>query len=231
MPDVFTSQETKDSAQEDTGTAMNMPAVQAEKIENEEQRRAMPHHTHNPLAAYSYYPDPDKLHFESKEDEEEIILFLRQHPIVNLKWIIISIFMILAPSVLTFFPLLSFMPPNFQVVAVLIWYLLTTAYVLENFLDWFFDIDIVTSERIVDFDFSNLTYKKVSDADLDKIQDVTYATGGVLRTLLNYGDVLVQTAAEVSEFDFLAVPSPDKVTKIINELKLKKERERDHSGI
>ena len=42
--------------------------------------------------------------------------------------------------------------------------------------------------------------------------------GGVARTIFNYGDVFIQTAAEVSEFDFLAVPNPDKVAKIIEDL-------------
>jgi hypothetical protein len=220
MPDIFTSQETKENISTDG------LVVDPEKIKNEEQRRVIPHHTHNPLTAFSVYPDPDKVRFENENDKEQIILFLRQHPIVNLKWIFITILLILAPTLLPFFPVLIFLPGNFQLVAILIWYLLTTAFVIENFLDWFFNIYIVTTERIVDIDFSNLTYKHVSYADIDNVQDVSCVTGGVIRTFFSYGNVFIQTAAEVSEFDFLAVPNPDNVVKIITDYQLKREAER-----
>ncbi len=36
--------------------------------------------------------------------------------------------------------------------------------------------------------------------------------------LFNFGDVFIQTASEVSEFDFLAVPNPEKVVKILDDL-------------
>ena len=90
---------------------------------------------------------------------------------------------------------------------------------------WFFNVYIVTTERVVDVDFYNLIYKKVSDADLIKIQDVSYNQGGVLRTLLNYGDVNIQTAGEVTNFDFEAVPQPDRVAKILQDLRQDEEQE------
>ena len=134
--------------------------------------------------------------------------------------------MIIAPIVLSIFPLLTFLPQEFQLIAVLGWYLITTAFLLENFLTWFFNVNIITDERIIDIDFFNLIYKQVSDTNIDKIQDVTYTMGGVARTLFNYGDVFVQTAAEVPNFDFLAVPNPDKVAKILQDLRIEEEIEK-----
>ncbi len=64
-----------------------------------------------------------------------------------------------------------------------------------------------------------------ADANLDKIEDVTYKMGGVIRTLFNYGDVLIQTAAEVTNFDFLAVPYPDKVVKVLQDLRMEEQQE------
>ena len=88
-------------------------------------------------------------------------------------------------------------------------------------MDWYFNVYFVTTKRIIDVDFYNLIDKRVSDAEIDKIQDVSYTTGGVIRTMFNYGDVFIQTAAEVSEFDFMAVPRPEKGAKIIDDLKMK----------
>jgi uncharacterized membrane protein YdbT with pleckstrin-like domain len=166
---------------------------------------------------------PFRLIFETQEEEEKVVLFLRQHPIVNLSWGILAVLMVLAPLVLGYFPFLSFLPGNFQLVAILIWYLITSAFVLEKFLSWYFNIYIVTNKRVVDIDFYNLVYKEVSDADIDKVQDVTYTMGGVVRTLFNYGDVLIQTAAEKTEFEFEAVSNPDEVAKTIQSLGNKEE--------
>jgi cell division protein FtsL len=125
--------------------------------------------------------------------------------------------------VLPSFPIIAFLPENFQAVAVIFWYLITFAFILESFLVWFFNASIVTNRRIVDIDFHNLIYKEVSDTEHDQIQDVTYKMGGAVRTIFNYGDVYVQTASEVPNFEFLAVPKPDEVAKLLQEL-------REHHG-
>jgi hypothetical protein len=96
-------------------------------------------------------------------------------------------------------------------------------YVLESFLGWYFNVYFVTNLRVIDVDFYNLVYKQVSDANIDKIQDVSYNMGGVARTVFNFGNVFIQTAAKVEEFDFLAVPNPDKVAKIIEDMITKDE--------
>lgn len=187
-------------------------------------RHKAPGHSHNPLAAYCYLPD--KVNFETQENEEKVILLLRQHPITLLPKLAIAILLILAPSILSVFPILDFLPSNFQLISVLGWYLITTAFVLESFLTWFFNVYLVTDERIIDIDFYNLIYKEVSDANIDKIQDVTYKMGGVVRTVFNYGDILIQTASEVPNFEFLAVPMPDKVARVLQDLRIEEEQEK-----
>ena len=181
-------------------------------------------HSHNPLTAYCYLPD--KVNFETRESEEKVVLLLRQHPITLVPKALMAVLMILAPSILSVFPILSFLPANFQLIVVLGWYLITTALILESFLTWFYNVYLVTDERIVDIDFYNLIYKEVSDANIDKIQDVTYKMGGVVRTVFNYGDILIQTASEVPNFEFLAVPRPDKVATVLQDLRIEEEQEK-----
>lgn len=170
----------------------------------------------------AFWPYPERVNFETKEKDEKVILLLRQHPIVNLGWILMAILMLLAPAAIRMLGVLSSLPSGFQLIIFLAWYLITSAFIMESFLDWFFNVYIVTNLRIVDIDFVNLIYKEVSDANIDKIQDVTYNMGGVGRAVFNYGDVIIQTAAEVQEFDFAAVPNPAKVAKIIEDLMVKK---------
>jgi uncharacterized membrane protein YdbT with pleckstrin-like domain len=207
MPDVFVSQP---------------PDTKSEPIV-EKPAEQTPNPEEGLLASFNYYPT--KVNFETQEDNEQIVLLLRQHPIVNVRWIVVTILGIFAPIILNYFPLLASLPKNYQFMVVLGWYLLVTSYALQGFLYWFFNVYIVTTERVVDVDFYNLIYKKVSDADLGKIQDVSYNQGGVLRTLLNYGDVNVQTAGELPNFDFEAVPHPDRVAKILQDLRQEEEQE------
>jgi len=181
-------------------------------------------HTHNPLSAYFYFPDGIK--FSQKDAEEKIVLFLRRHPITNLGWILIAVLMLLAPEVLKYFPILSFLPDRFQFVAALLWYAVTVAFILENFLDWFFNVCIVTDERVFDVDFINLIYREISEANIDHIQDVTVMMGGVIRTIFDYGDVYIQTAGEVPRIEYQSIPHPDKVAKILRELRVEEEQEK-----
>jgi hypothetical protein len=64
-----------------------------------------------------------------------------------------------------------------------------------------------------------LTTKKVSDADIDKIQDVSFTNAGALGAIFNYGDVLVQTAAEIVEFVFERVPNPAGIANVLQRLR------------
>jgi uncharacterized membrane protein YdbT with pleckstrin-like domain len=207
MPDVFVSEQKN---------------LKAKKVAKEVHSHQF--HSHSPLASYCYFPS--NIRFVAKDSNERIVLFLRRHPITNLGWILISILMFSAPMVLSSFPLLSFLPENFQFVAVLGWYMISIAFAFESFLNWFFSVYIVTDERIFDVDFINLIYREISEANIDQIQDVTTRMGGVIRTMFNYGDVYIQTASEIPRIEFEAVPHPDQVAKILRELRVEEEQEK-----
>lgn len=177
----------------------------------------------NPLGSIMFCPE--NLKFETMDKDEKVVLFLRKHWITNIPWIFITLVMFITPIFVSPLSLFDSIPDNFMFVFILIWYLISTAYFLESFLTWFFNVYLVTDERIVDIDFYNLIYKEVSDANIDKIQDVTYNMGGVIRTLFNYGDIMVQTASEVPNFEFVAVPKPDKVAKVLQDLRIEEQQE------
>jgi membrane protein YdbS with pleckstrin-like domain len=166
----------------------------------------------------SFVSFPSKVCFETQDDEEQVILFLRQHPIVNLPWIFISILMLTLPSVFIFFPPYASLPANFQFVVTMGWYMFVFGYTLAKFMGWFFNIYILTDERVVDVDFQNIFFRKISTAKTEEIQDVNIQSSGSFETFFGYGSVFIQTAAEVSQFEFISVPNPDRVGKIINQL-------------
>lgn len=220
MPDVFLAGKKAEASAREIKTG-RIPKVL--KKEESVPFRLRKHVKRGIFSSYSFLPS--NIDFETREDEEKVVLLLRKHPITNISWIAISVVMLFAPGILGQFPLLSFLPDRYQFIAVLGWYLITMAYILENFLGWFYNVNILTDERIVDIDFYNMIYKEVSDANLDRIEDVTYRVGGAIRTVFNYGDVLVQTAGEVPNFEFSAVPKPADVAKILQDLRMEERQE------
>jgi membrane protein YdbS with pleckstrin-like domain len=174
----------------------------------------------------SYATFPAKVCFETQDEEETVILFLRQHPIVMIKSAIIAVFLLTIPSIFVFFPPYLSLPGTYQIIVTLGWYLFVLGYALAKFMGWFYNIYIVTDERVVDVDFVNVLFRKVSIAKIEEIQDVNITASGALETFFGYGSVFIQTAAEVPEFDFLAVPKPDQVGKILNQLIDQEEQEK-----
>lgn len=173
----------------------------------------------------AFLKNPEHVFFESQDDHEKILYLLRRHAITNVGWIFGAILMFVAPLVLMLlsinysFDVSSIFPFKYQYIFVLIWYLITVVFALESFLDWYFNVYIVTDKRIVDIDFWGLLYKNVSEATYANIEDVTYSTGGVLQTMFNFGSITIQTAAEQREFEFDGVPNPaevyDKITDLV----------------
>ncbi len=163
------------------------------------------------------------MRFETQEAEEEVVLFLRQHIIVNVPWVIIAGILLAAPTFI--FPIIFVLlhlpltiPAGYLVIGTLFWYLMTFGFILANFIGWFFNIYIVTNERVVDIDFLYLLYKQFSEAELSKIQDISYTTGGILATIFNYGNVNIETAGEVPNLLFEKIPHPEQVVQTIRSL-------------
>ncbi len=174
-----------------------------------------------PFTSFAVHPEGIK--FETQESDEEVVLFLRQHLVMLAPTALLGIVMLLAPPVLLpfFFRFLELpfvVPGTYVVVGTVLWYVMTFGVVLAQFLHWFFNIYVVTNERLVDIDFVNLLYKEFSEARLEKIQDVSFTSRGLLAATFNFGNVKVQTAGEQPNFTFDAVPDPDEVVRTISEL-------------
>lgn len=166
---------------------------------------------------------PLGLTFQHQEKDEEIILFLRQHLITNIPWIIISALLLLAPLVfIPFLEVMQIFPFELSgatiIVLLLFYYLIIFAYGFISFLGWFYNIGLVTDKRVIDLDYDSIVRVHVSATKVLQIQDVSYTQSGFLRTLFNYGDVRVQTAGQHPDFEFLRIPNPSKATFIIQKM-------------
>ena len=161
---------------------------------------------------------PSRIRYEAQEKDEKIVLFLRRHFFTNVGWIVATFCLALVPIFAFSFFSFDFIPLSYRFLGVLGWYMVVFAYAFERFLSWFFNVNIVTDQRIIDVNFPSILYKDISECKIDNIEDISSKTGGFIRSFLNYGDVLIQTAGTLPELTFEAIPFPDKAAEIISDL-------------
>ena len=87
------------------------------------------------------------------------------------------------------------------------------------FIDWtkyYLDVWYVTEKRIIAVDQKSVFHRGMSNLRFDKIQDITVEVHGFIPTLLDFGNVKVQTAGQDSmDFYIKAVKHPQEIRKVI----------------
>lgn len=173
----------------------------------------------------SFCQNPTDVHFQTQKPHETIILFLRSHFITNISWIIFTVILICLPLTITLFLSLfklgflsSLIAARFTVIYVLFYYLMVFSYVFISFLHWFYNVFIVTSQRVVDIDYSDIVVHNIAITSLSHVQDVNYTQSGFIPTFFNYGNLFVQTAGDERNFEAFSIPKPREATHIIGDL-------------
>lgn len=171
----------------------------------------------------NFIEKPLDVRFSDQHDHEKILLVLRRHWITNVGWIVISLLLLVVPVfALSIVDLINFIPMTIPTLLILtgvaFWYLGTFGFILMNFLFWFYNVGIVTTDRIIDVDFVHLLYSEITATTIPKIEDVTNKRGGFLSVFFDYGNVFVQTAGTDANIEFMGIPNPTKVVRIISQL-------------
>lgn len=167
--------------------------------------------------------NPTNLFFAGQDPDEEIVLLVRAHPITNLYWIVPAILIFLIPFVVPIifsrlgFNILSRLSEAYLMALLVINYLLVLVIVFEGFLYWYFNVNILTNERLINTAFNNLLSNNQDVAMLDDIQEVTPSRMGLLALIFDLGNVEVQTAGAKVGIEMLKIPSPYEVADLVLE--------------
>lgn len=183
-------------------------------------------------------------------EQEQIVVFSRRHWIVLAAQIAITFFLALLilglAWLLANLEALTFSGFTLQTSSLqvfgdfaqlpgLVWFgaglvlLIVWLQFMVAFTDYFLDVWIVTSDRVIDIEQRGLFNREFSEFRLERVQDVTVEVAGIIPTLLHYGDVHIQTAGEEREFIFRQVPYPHRIkdkTLQAYERKLKQDQSR-----
>ncbi len=155
---------------------------------------------------------------------EHVILEVRKHWFVFLSQVVFYVIAGVAPLFL-YAGIVKLIPGLLPYVSrthslpTLLYYLWLLMVWISFFVQWtkyYLQVWYVTEKRIIDVDQKGLFSRTVSNLRFDKIQDITIEVHGFVATLLNIGDIKVQTAAEDStDFFMKMAASPDKVRSFI----------------
>jgi uncharacterized membrane protein YdbT with pleckstrin-like domain len=138
--------------------------------------------------------------------DEQLLFETRKHWLSLLTTILISLLIIL----LTVFIFIKFEKTS-------AWYLSAPAFAVIYFLlkyyMWKYDLWAVTNYRVIDecgvFSISS------KESPIDKINNVSYHQS-ILGRIFNYGDVVVQTAAEMGETNYMNLSNPKKLKEALS---------------
>lgn len=177
----------------------------------------------NPFNAFA--AKPISTHFATQEAEEQLVLLLRRHPITQVGWILLAIVAAIIPMFIDIGGFFSFLPPEFAIAINFLWYIGVLVFIFQSFLSWYYNVFIITDERVVDVDFVSMLYRNISSAKIGNIEDVTATASGALHTVFDYGTVTIQTAGAKPEIEFEDVPRPNSIVELFNELLAEEELE------
>ncbi|MBI2628309.1 MAG: PH domain-containing protein [Candidatus Niyogibacteria bacterium] len=149
--------------------------------------------------------------------EEKIILSIHRHWLVIAgKMTVIAVMLLIAVIILT--AAINYLP-EYIVLAMFILTVYVLIILLVAFIFWvnfYLDMWIVTSERIIDIEQKKLFQRKISEFMLSRVQDVTVEIPNFLATVFKFGNITVQTAGAQS-FIIKDIPYPEQVKNIILE--------------
>lgn len=214
MPDIFVSTKQNESLYKSEDKPEEKPSTYLHDLNSEKK------HKIKLLTSYCIRPE---IFFSNLNDNEEILLFLRRHFITNVPWIVQGALLMLLPVLIGIFLTAlglrtSQIPASLSFFSLLFYYLLVFEFFFLNFVNWFYNISLVTNQRVIDIDFRVLFSKHIAATKIVQIEDVSLSEVGLIRSIFDYGDVRIQTAGTAERFEFLAVPHPEDVVHIIGDL-------------
>ena len=128
--------------------------------------------------------------FNGQRPEEGVEEIVKNHPLV-LFWPLIKVVVLVAIpiAVLIFWGAST----AFSITA-FVCVILAIAVFSKAFYVFTSSMLIVTTQRIIYLDQQNFFKRKIIETNLDKIQDVTSDTQGMIKTMFDFGDVIIRTA-------------------------------------
>lgn len=163
--------------------------------------------------------------FPGQRPEEKVQIVIRRHEIILLPAVISVAMLAIFPQIFYMLIAPSMMPFLLEAPYRDIFFLATTVYYgflwIGSFVAWsdyYLDIWILTDQRIIDVEQKGFFHRVVSEVDLKRVQDISSSVTGLIPSFFGFGNIMIQTAAEMNKFTMENIPHPVTIRRQITEL-------------
>lgn len=183
---------------------------------------APPYKKVSPLVTLASYPF--NIHVHGKNEDEIILLFIREHKVT-------LFFDILLYSIVLFVPYFirislellnkyllgntisfgNFFQSTFWIAGNVLWLAYALRGYFNIFFRWFYNINILTNNRLMDVDFIGIFSVRIEETSITSIEDVKDHQKGIIQSVFNMGDIEIFTASGKTTFSLNNVPKAYKV--------------------
>jgi len=146
----------------------------------------------------------EKYEFENQRNDEEVLFVRRRHPWVLFK----AALMVLLILIIILVVFLIWGVSKVSVIVLIAGLVYIIFFLLGRFFVYNNDIYILTNQRIINIDQGGFFTRRVSETELENIQNVTYEIKGPVKSFLNFGDIMVQTAGNAPGLTLKNVENP-----------------------
>ena len=158
---------------------------------------------------------PKGINFHGMEKGETVILVIRSHWIVYLFQVLLAFLVLILPLILGIV-----LPEIFKNTVIFLALMITAIMIcasilISAFLKWYYNVSIITDQRVTDLDFPNIMSHSMSETQLEHIEDVTHKQLGMLGSFFDVGSVYIQTAGTSQNIESLNIPRPRDVQDIL----------------
>jgi hypothetical protein len=159
--------------------------------------------------------------FPGQQDDEEIVLVVRQHWIYLtekvLIWLVfVAILFFFDYVIANYFPALLNKPGLDYINLIKNIYVMFL--VLSLFTIWtihYLTVWVVTNKRVVNITQPAIFAQRISELTFPNIEDISSDTRGIFATMFSYGSVEIETAGEHENFIFEKIPHPKDMERLI----------------
>lgn len=159
------------------------------------------------------------------KNDESVYVFARPYFLAFLPWISLGVVMLVVGVIMvimaaTLVPEIqeTALANNIFVIMSSAFFLLILPFLTVAFIDFYYDIHIVTDRRLVDIDQHALFKREINELALEEVQDVTSTHEGILGNIFDYGLVSIETASAKQKFEFQHIRHPNQIAAIILDL-------------
>ena len=176
----------------------------------------------------SFVQNPINTDYQGRDSDETIELVLRKSIYTLLPKFLAVVLLLIIPLFLI--PFLAnvivykvhvFDGPSLLILT-LFFYLISFGYAFEIFLDWFFEVFLVTNKKIVDI---GEDCRNISETPIVNVQDISSKMYGNIAQILNIGSIFLQTAGKTAEFEIDMIDNPSVVRDAISDWVTKEKKD------